>query len=227
MIAGQNPFRLQRPCPPSRARCKRAQDPENHLRAERRTDRTSAQRDSAWWDSLAEPEQALVNGALGTYVHNFAGGELGKNTWERELFYVRGSAVAATDCGYAPDRDPEIKALPWPSGQAMTAPCSFGLSIHRQGMGIRPQNGRIHLGQDDQRPHWLSDWMRLLDPRQPGAMPRSHKGHPQRLSRSVRQLIISPRREHSRKPDETYERIEASARSLPRIVCACATPGLG
>ena len=35
------------------------------------------------------------------------------------------------------------------------------------------------------------------------------KGRPQRLSRSVRQLIIAPRREHSRKPDEVYERIEA------------------
>jgi N6-adenosine-specific RNA methylase IME4 len=35
------------------------------------------------------------------------------------------------------------------------------------------------------------------------------RGRPQRLSRSVRQLIVSPRREHSRKPDEAYERIEA------------------
>jgi N6-adenosine-specific RNA methylase IME4 len=35
------------------------------------------------------------------------------------------------------------------------------------------------------------------------------RGKPQRLSRSVRKLIIAPRREHSRKPDETYERIEA------------------
>jgi N6-adenosine-specific RNA methylase IME4 len=35
------------------------------------------------------------------------------------------------------------------------------------------------------------------------------KGHPQRFSRSIRQLIIAPRREHSRKPDDVYERIEA------------------
>jgi N6-adenosine-specific RNA methylase IME4 len=35
------------------------------------------------------------------------------------------------------------------------------------------------------------------------------RGRPQRLSRSVRQLILAPRREHSRKPDEVYERIEA------------------
>ena len=35
------------------------------------------------------------------------------------------------------------------------------------------------------------------------------RGRPQRLSRSVPQLIVAPRREHSRKPDEVYERIEA------------------
>ncbi len=35
------------------------------------------------------------------------------------------------------------------------------------------------------------------------------RGKPQRQSRAVRKLIVSPRREHSRKPDETYERIEA------------------
>lgn len=33
-------------------------------------------------------------------------------------------------------------------------------------------------------------------------------GKPKRLSRSVRQLVVSPVREHSRKPDEVYERIE-------------------
>lgn len=35
------------------------------------------------------------------------------------------------------------------------------------------------------------------------------RGKPQRLSKGVRQLIVAPRREHSRKPDEQYERIEA------------------
>ena len=35
------------------------------------------------------------------------------------------------------------------------------------------------------------------------------RGRPQRLSRAVRQLILTPRREHSRKPDEVYDRIEA------------------
>lgn len=34
------------------------------------------------------------------------------------------------------------------------------------------------------------------------------KGAPKRLDRGVRELIVSPIREHSRKPDEAYERIE-------------------
>jgi N6-adenosine-specific RNA methylase IME4 len=34
------------------------------------------------------------------------------------------------------------------------------------------------------------------------------KGKPRRLARDVRQVIICPRREHSRKPDEIYSRIE-------------------
>lgn len=33
-------------------------------------------------------------------------------------------------------------------------------------------------------------------------------GKPQRILRDVRQLTISPRRAHSRKPDATYDRIE-------------------
>jgi len=35
------------------------------------------------------------------------------------------------------------------------------------------------------------------------------RGKPARLSKGVRQKITAPRREHSRKPDEQYERIEA------------------
>ncbi len=34
------------------------------------------------------------------------------------------------------------------------------------------------------------------------------RGSPKRLSAAVRKLLIAPRREHSRKPDEQYERIE-------------------
>jgi hypothetical protein len=44
--------------------------------------------DDAWWNSLEEPQQTLVNGALGAYVDHFAGDELGKITWERELFFI-------------------------------------------------------------------------------------------------------------------------------------------
>lgn len=34
------------------------------------------------------------------------------------------------------------------------------------------------------------------------------RGKPKRVARDVRQLIVAPRREHSRKPDEAYQRIE-------------------
>jgi N6-adenosine-specific RNA methylase IME4 len=34
------------------------------------------------------------------------------------------------------------------------------------------------------------------------------RGHPERLHKDVRRWIDSPRREHSRKPDEIYDRIE-------------------
>ncbi len=34
------------------------------------------------------------------------------------------------------------------------------------------------------------------------------RGHPKRSAGDVRKLLISPRREHSRKPDETYALIE-------------------
>lgn len=34
------------------------------------------------------------------------------------------------------------------------------------------------------------------------------RGKPKRLSKGVRQLIVAPVREHSRKPDETHDRIE-------------------
>lgn len=38
------------------------------------------------------------------------------------------------------------------------------------------------------------------------------RGSPPRIAKDVRRLVISPRREHSRKPDEIYRRIERLAR---------------
>jgi len=35
------------------------------------------------------------------------------------------------------------------------------------------------------------------------------RGHPHRRAANVAKLVVSPRREHSRKPDEVYDRIEA------------------
>ena len=43
------------------------------------------------------------------------------------------------------------------------------------------------------------------------------KGKPKRLSASVRQLIVSPIRKHSQKPDETRDRIITLVGDLPRI----------
>lgn len=42
------------------------------------------------------------------------------------------------------------------------------------------------------------------------------RGTPERLSRSVRQIIMAPIREHSRKPDAAYERAESYCRG-PRL----------
>lgn len=42
------------------------------------------------------------------------------------------------------------------------------------------------------------------------------RGHPQRLSKAVRQVILAPPREHSRKPEEFYQRMEAYC-SGPRL----------
>lgn len=43
------------------------------------------------------------------------------------------------------------------------------------------------------------------------------RGAPARNSRSVEEIIIAPRREHSRKPDEFYERAIAFAGDVPRL----------
>ena len=43
------------------------------------------------------------------------------------------------------------------------------------------------------------------------------KGHPKRKAANVHQFIISPIREHSRKPDEAREKIVALMGDLPRI----------
>ena len=43
------------------------------------------------------------------------------------------------------------------------------------------------------------------------------KGRPKRISKSVRQLIVSPVRKHSQKPDETRARIIELMGDLPRV----------
>jgi N6-adenosine-specific RNA methylase IME4 len=46
------------------------------------------------------------------------------------------------------------------------------------------------------------------------------RGSPKRLSAGVREVIISPMREHSRKPDEFYRRVEELCRG-PRLDLFC------
>ena len=54
------------------------------------------------------------------------------------------------------------------------------------------------------------------------------KGKPlQRQSKSVRQVILSPIREHSRKPDEVRDRIIDLFGDLPRIELFCRYPEQG
>lgn len=42
-------------------------------------------------------------------------------------------------------------------------------------------------------------------------------GHPKRQAMNVPKLIMAPRREHSRKPDEIFERVEALMGDVPRV----------
>ena len=42
------------------------------------------------------------------------------------------------------------------------------------------------------------------------------RGHPPRVGTGIPSLIVSPRREHSRKPDEARQRIERIAGDVPR-----------
>ncbi len=43
------------------------------------------------------------------------------------------------------------------------------------------------------------------------------RGHPKRMSKSVHQVIITPKEEHSKKPDEARRRIEALMGDIPRV----------
>lgn len=43
------------------------------------------------------------------------------------------------------------------------------------------------------------------------------KGNPERISRAVHQLIVSPVEQHSKKPDETRDRIVKLIGDLPRV----------
>lgn len=42
----------------------------------------------AWLDQLSDRDRAIVNGALGSYIAHFTGGDLEALVWEPELFYI-------------------------------------------------------------------------------------------------------------------------------------------
>lgn len=43
------------------------------------------------------------------------------------------------------------------------------------------------------------------------------RGAPKRIAKDVRQLVVAPRREHSRKPDEAYDRMKQLCGDVPAI----------
>lgn len=53
------------------------------------------------------------------------------------------------------------------------------------------------------------------------------RGKPKVLANDVRQLIVAPRREHSRKPAEQYERLERLFGDVPRVELFSRTPRQG
>jgi site-specific DNA-methyltransferase (adenine-specific) len=67
------------------------------------------------------------------------------------------------------------------------------------------KNGKYHFGG--------GNWTRS----NPELCLLATKGKPKRLSASVRELVVSPLREHSRKPDEIREHIVELCGDLPRI----------
>src|SRR3954465_11732494 len=65
--------------------------------------------------------------------------------------------------------------------------------------------GRGQLASEDDFFTGLGFWTRA----NPEVCLLATRGRPRRRSGAVRKLLVAPRREHSRKPDEAYERIQA------------------
>ena len=70
---------------------------------------------------------------------------------------------------------------------------------------VKAHAGQLEMFQEDIEPHMtLGYWTRSNSE----VCLLATRGHPKRLNADVRQAIIEPRREHSRKPDGIHERIE-------------------
>lgn len=53
------------------------------------------------------------------------------------------------------------------------------------------------------------------------------KGHPKRIAKNIKQIVLAHRREHSRKPDEVMDRIVKLMGDLPRIELFATRPTVG
>src|SRR5262245_54679158 len=129
----------------------------------------------------------------------------------------------ATEPHYQVIREPELNALPvgklgaehcvlflwtcWPVlPWAMRTIAAWGFNYKTCGFcWVKAHAQQLEMFQDDIEPHMtLGYWTRsnseicLL----------ATRGTPKRIGTDVRQAIIAPRREHSRKPDGIHERIE-------------------
>lgn len=107
----------------------------------------------------------------------------------------------------------EIAGLPLPS--MMARDCAVFLwqydalphatGLLAQAWGMRVVTDNVFIWQKTDNGMGMGYWTR----KDAETVALLVKGRPARKSKGVRQLIQAPRREHSRKPDEIYERIEA------------------
>ena len=90
-----------------------------------------------------------------------------------------------------------------------------------EAVGVRLQDDCFCLGQDVQdRPDPSAHGMGLWTRKQAEICLLGTKGKVPRRDKGVRQVIMAPRREHSRKPDEVYPRIERLVDGNPTLRCS-------
>lgn len=145
--------------------------------------------------------------------------------WSFKTWSKKGLEKKSAENHYKCMRKKDIQALPIPELCAdncilfiwTTFPClKEGLELIEKWGFTYKTCGFIWVKKNKKSPTWfwgLGYWTRsnaelcLI----------ATKGNPKRVSKSVHQIIDSPVREHSRKPDETRERIVELCGDMPRI----------